>query len=419
MRMPAEIPEERSVACATYPYWRRNTLVLAIGCFVAQLGFTLIEPFLPHYLISLGLQRDQAFWSGMNLSITSITYALMAPIWGGLADRHGKRMMMLRAGLGIALCYVVIGLARNPGQVFVARAVLGLLSGYIPSAIMLAATNTPESELGLALGVIQTAVSAGTIAGPLVGGAVAEWAGLRGTFFVSAALLFCATVPPLLLVRERVLRRERPAKVGAEVRQAWANPSLRRLFIALFLTQAAVQTVQPTLPLWVAKLVKSRVALVTGAVYSLMGVSMALGATAIGRQVNRWGAERAFRASLVLAAVLFVFQGLAQTVSALAGIRFLAGFSLAAITVAGNLLVAQAASPENRGMAFGVLNSVSSIGGVAGPVLGGVMGDHLGLASPFFGSAALLGLAAVGLMAEERLTGFQQRISAVHSARRG
>jgi DHA1 family multidrug resistance protein-like MFS transporter len=380
-----------------HTYWRRNLVVLAGGCFVAQVAFSIVVAFLPQYLVALGLRTNRALWSGMVISVTSLTYAAVAPVWGALADRFGKRVMMLRSGLGIAAVYLLTGFARDHLQVFLLRAVMGLLSGYIPSAIMLTASNTPEGSLGFALGIVQTAVSVGMIAGPLLGGVIAELAGLRGAFLFSAALIFAATVLPLGLVREQVLRPERPTRVRAEVRQTWADPRLRGLFIALFLSQAAQQTVQPTLPLWIASLVQTKVALITGSVYSLMGVSMALGAAAVGRRVSGWGGERVLQWGFVAAAALFVTQGLASSVLALAGFRFLAGFAVAAITVSGNLLVAQAAHPESRGMAFGVLNAVTSVGGVAGPLLGGVMGDHLGLMSPFFGSAGLLALAVVGL----------------------
>lgn len=371
--------------------------MLAGGCFVAQIAFSVVVAFLPQYLVSLGLRTNQALWSGLVISVTSVTYAAMAPVWGALADRFGKRVMMVRSGLGIAVVYLLTGLAQDHLQVFFLRAVLGLLSGYIPSAIMLTASNTPEHQLGYALGIVQTAVSVGTIAGPLIGGAIAEVAGLRGTFFFSAALLFAATVLPIGLVRETVVCPEKPTRVRAAVRETWADPALRRLFIALFLSQAALQTIQPTLPLWIAALIRQRVALVTGAVYSLLGISMAAGAALVGRRVGAWGGERVFRVSFGAAAALFVLQGLSPTVPVLAGFRFLSGFAIAAITVAGNLLVAQAARPESRGMAFGVLNAITSVGGVAGPLLGGLMGDHLGLASPFFGSAVLFAVAAVGL----------------------
>lgn len=383
---------------STYPYWRRNLVILGGGCFVAQVAFSIVVAFLPQYLVSLGLERNRAFWSGMAISVSALTYAIMAPVWGSLADRVGKRVMMFRSGLGIAVCYLLTGFARNHLQVFAFRAIMGLLSGYIPSAIMLTASNTPEAHLGFALGVVQTAVAVGTIAGPLVGGAVAEWAGLRGAFFFSAVLIFAATVLPLWLVREVVANQEqRTTRVGAGVRLAWRDPALRRLFIALFLAQAAQQTIQPTLPLWIAGLVHQRVALITGTVYSLMGVSMAVGAALIGRRLGRWGGEPVFLWSFVAAAVLFALQGLAGSIPVLAGFRFLAGFAVAALTVAGNFLVAQAARPESRGVAFGVLNSLTSLGGVAGPLLGGVMGDRLGLASPFFGGAGLFAVAALAL----------------------
>ncbi|MGE5507405.1 MAG: MFS transporter [Chitinophagales bacterium] len=380
-----------------FPHWRRNLVMLAVGCFVAQTAFSIVVAFLPQYLIALGLKENQGFWSGAAISVSSLTYALVAPLWGSLADRVGKRAMLVRSGVGIAICYALTGLAHSHVQVFLFRALMGLVSGYIPSATILTATNTPEEHLASSLGVLQTAVSIGTIAGPFVGGAVAEWVGYRGVFLVAAVLIFGATVVPVALVRERVSRAKAAAGVGTGLRSAWTDPALRRLFAAHFLAQAALQIVQPTLPLWIGRLVHQRVALITGLIYSLMGISMALGAALAGRRANRWGGEVLFRSAFGLAAALFVLQGLARTVWTLAGFRFLAGFAVAGITVAGNLLVARAASPEGRGMAFSVLNAVIGVGGVAGPVLGGVLGDRLGLASPFFGGALLYALAAVGL----------------------
>ncbi|MGE5623473.1 MAG: MFS transporter, partial [Methanocella sp.] len=153
-------------------------------------------------------------------------------------------------------------------------------------------------------------------------------------------------------------------------------------------------------------------ALITGSVYSLMGVSMAVGAALVGRRLGRWEGEPVFLWSFVIAALLFALQGLSPSIPVLAGFRFLAGFAVAALTVAGNYLVAQAARPESRGVAFGVLNGLTSLGGVAGPLLGGVMGDRLGLASPFFGGAGLFAVAAVTLrQRRNELTASQGRTS--------
>lgn len=381
-----------------FPYWRRNLIFLAFGCFVAQIAFSIVVAFLPQYLVSLGLRENQGFWSGVAISVSSLTYAVVAPLWGSLADRVGKRAMLVRSGLGIAVCYLITGLVNNHLHVVLLRGLMGLVSGYIPSATILAATNTPEAHLAGALGVLQTAVAIGTIAGPLVGGVVAEWVGFRGVFVVAAGLIFSATVLPVALVREQVVKGGAPAGMRSELRTAWANPALRRLFVALFLAQAAVQIVQPTLPLWIGQLVPERVALITGLIYSLMGISMALGAAFVGRWANHWGGQALLQTAFGLAAALFVLQGLARTIWTLAGFRFLAGFAVVGVTVAGNLLVAQAAPPEGRGMAFGVLNSMTAMGGVAGPLLGGFVGDHYGLTSPFFGGALLYAIAAAGLL---------------------
>ena len=137
--------------------WRRNLFFTTFGVVVASIAFSLLTPLLPFYLDELGLKRNVPQWAGVMIAVPALTYSVMAPIWGTLADRHGKRIMLLRSGFGIAATHMLMALSRNHVQFLLARAVNGLLGGFIPSCLMLVATNTPTPDLGFALGVIQTA----------------------------------------------------------------------------------------------------------------------------------------------------------------------------------------------------------------------------------------------------------------------
>ena len=152
--------------------WRRNLWFLSVAVFIANLSFTMNMPFLPRFLEELGVGRNLSLWSGIMISINFLTYAIMAPLWGSLADRHGKRVMFWRSGFGIALTYVLMGIAANHWQLLVFRGLNGLLSGFIPTAIMLVASNTPEEDMGYALGIINTFIALGGIMGPFIGGAL-------------------------------------------------------------------------------------------------------------------------------------------------------------------------------------------------------------------------------------------------------
>lgn len=379
--------------------WRRNVYIVAGGVFIAAMGFSIVAPFLPALVTEVGVSSGTAFWSGMVLAVNFVTSSLMAPVWGSIADQVGKRPMMVRAGLGIALTYLFMARARSVWDLVIWRAVNGLLAGYIPAANVLVATNTPDSHLGRALGLLQAASAAGTISGPLIGGVAAQLLGPRGAMLVAAGLLALAGLLPILSgIQERVQPqspvdwRQVGQRVMLDVREALADPGVSRLFgLQLLFSMAQVMT-QPTLPLYVATLVSRDVALVTGMVYSAAGIATAVGAPA----ASRWGDRdplALLRCGIVAASLTHAAQGLVPHPLFLAGARLAFGLSASAVVVASGVLLARRTPPEHRGRAFGVLQSVNGAGAVAGPLLGGALGEVAGLAAPFWAGAVVIGVA--------------------------
>ena len=376
--------------------WRRNLVFATIGVTIAGIGFSLVTPFLPFYLEELGVKQNLALWTGIALAAASLTYSLMAPVWGTMADRYGKRVMFLRSGFGIALTYLVMAFCRTPLQFVLARLANGILSGFIPSCIMLVACNTPAAEMGFALGVVQTASAVGSIFGPMVGGVLARLFGIRYTFIYAAGFLMCAAVVTFLGTREAVTRREDAPGVIAGLRASFSRRDLRRLFLAMFAVQTALMAVQPTLPILVRNLTRylaqRETALVAGVIFSLTGISTALGAPLVGR-IKGYDYRRLLGAGLIIATILGIMQGLTGQIYLLGLERFVFGFANAAVIVSGNVLIAQS-SPENmRGQVFGVLNAVSSLGAILGPILGGYVAGWLGIPSSFFLSGLLFAAA--------------------------
>lgn len=373
-----------------YDFWRQNTAVLSAGAFIAAAAFSMVAAFLPMFLKDLGLRQGVSLWAGLIFAVTSLTSAIMAPIWGALADRYGKRVMLIRSGTGLAVSYLLMGLAQDHFQLFLLRAIAGILSGFIPASIMLVATNTPEKRLPTALGAIQTASAVGAITGPLIGGGLAQGFGLRGAFLASAVFLLAATIISATMTKERVIKSTDKLSIIGGIREAWSSSSLRRMLTALFLVQAGVMVVQPTLPLFIASMTTANVPLITGIVFSIVGVATAIGAPLAGRQVARHGAERVFTRGLWLGAGLAGIQAAAFTVWDLTAMRFLFGFANAAVGISGNVLVATASGHESRGRNFGLLNGMTSLGAVLGPIIGGLIGEHLGLRFSFLASSLLL-----------------------------
>ncbi|GDT78075.1 drug efflux system protein [Escherichia coli] len=130
--------------------WKRNLIVAWLGCFLTGAAFSLVMPFLPLYVEQLGVTGHSALnmWSGIVFSITFLFSAIASPFWGGLADRKGRKLMLLRSALGMGIVMVLMGLAQNIWQFLILRALLGLLGGFVPNANALIATQVPRNKSG-------------------------------------------------------------------------------------------------------------------------------------------------------------------------------------------------------------------------------------------------------------------------------
>jgi len=422
--------------------WRRNLYVMLATVFIGLASFTLVTPFLPFLLKSMEVTENLATWSGLAYSASSLTSALMAPVWGAVADKYGKRSQILRSGVGIAITYALYPFARTPFQFVCMRALTGFLSGFLPACTSLVATNTPEGKMGYALGLFQATNAAGTISGPLIGAIMVRLVGIPNTFRLSSAVLFTFTIAGFLMLKEEVGSKKGRINVLGDIAEAFRNKQLVMVFICLFLVQAGIQVTQATLVLYIDMLSQGRDAtVVSGLVTSIVGLGTVIGATYTAKRNERVamagngaghgvgsgagnGAQASkgflgfldsmdhrsfFMMGLMGSAVFAAAQGLWVAIVPLAAFRLLFGVFNGILTVAGNVLAATAVSREFRGRAFGVMNGVLPMGAVMGPLLGGIAGDSLGLGSAFYVSSAVF-LASAGVF--RVFAGLQHRANA-------
>ncbi|MEW6546732.1 MAG: MFS transporter [Bacillota bacterium] len=369
--------------------WRRSLMLVAAGVFLAQVAFSLVVPFLPMFLRELGVRDGTSLWSGLAYSVTCLAAGVMAPVWGSLADRYGKKPMIVRAGVGMAITYLLMALVTDPVQLVIVRLLNGVVSGFIPAAIMLVSCTCPDEELAVSLGVVQAIGAAGGIMGPLLGGIMAGLVGIRTSMLVTAVLLVVAAVFPVVAVREERPSCREVSTIAADLRATLADPSLRVLFLVLGLAQAAVLVTQPTLPLWIEHLVPHRAELVTGAVFSVVGIATVVGSPLVVR-LARVPYRVILLTSLFVSALFSVLQAIPRDPWGLGAFRFFFGLGNAGITVAGNTLIARCVGREARGRAFGVLNAFIYLGSVLGPLVGGAVGQGMGLDASFYAGGVIL-----------------------------
>ncbi|TYP52514.1 MFS transporter [Thermosediminibacter litoriperuensis] len=367
----------------------RNLFLISIGVFIAQIAFSSITPFLPSLLIELGLESNISFWSSLIFSIHAVTFGIMAPVWGAISDRYGKKPMMARAGLGMGVVYFLMAASKNHIQLLMLRALNGALSGYIPAAITLVASTSSPDRLSHNLGMVNAASAVGAITGPMIGGLTAKLFGVRGSLAFTGFLLTIAGVLPYVTrIKEAPRSKKAEDSIKDSIIKTFKNRQLTLVFMTGLLTQAALMAILPTLSLVMRKMAPENAELYTGMVFSIIGISTAIASPFIGKMTGI-PLTSLYRWSLAGSSLLTALQGLAGSVASLLILRFIFGFFNAAMTISGNVLIAKVGGRGRQGSSFGVYNGIMSIGLVFGSTLGGIMGDRFGLAYSFFGSACL------------------------------
>ncbi|MGH6862125.1 MAG: MFS transporter [Phyllobacterium sp.] len=382
------------------PYWRQNLFICLLGSFTTIIAMTLILPFLPLYIEQLG-EKDHAAivqWSGIAYGATFFTAALVAPLWGRLADLYGRKLMLIRASLGMAIAMSLMGMATDVWQLVALRLLTGLLGGYASGSTVLVAAQTPKARTGWALGTLASGIMAGNLVGPLVGGALPPLIGIRQTFWLAGGVIFITFLATSLFIREE----RRPRKTGAGRRTGgWsAIPDKRPVIVMLLagmLLMLANMSIEPIITVYVAQLVDNaaRVTMVAGIVMSAAALGSILSASRLGKLADRIGHWNVIVAALAVSALLLIPQAFVTQSWQLIVLRFLMGLSLGGLLPCITSVIRHNVPDNAVGTILGYATSSQYAGQVVGPLAGGFVGGHLGMRAVFLGTCVLLSAAAI------------------------
>ena len=393
---PAAAEGTSEVAFA--PNWRR-TLFLMMGIQLGMnMGFTVLSPVMPLFLPQLGV-RDPAqieVWAGVLSAVTPLVAAFASPLWGRVADRRGRKLMVLRSCFAIALFTGLMSLVGNVWQFAGLRALMGAFAGFNAATISLVASQVPPKRLGYALGWLSTGQLVGALIGPLLGGFIADITGsYRAPFVFTSGVCASCGVLALTLVRERFS----PPKAGAgkaTLVQSFAvlsrSPGLLPLFVVLLLAQFGVQAVQPVVTLYVEQLLGPVPALATlgGLAFSVTGVADLIASPFLGRRSDVLGYRRVLLIALGGAALASAPQAFVPNYWSFVTARFALGLFVGGILPTANALVGRLAPAGDRGTVYGVTASAMFLGQSLGPLSGGAIAATLGLHWVFLVTALLL-----------------------------
>lgn len=371
--------------------WKRTLLILWIADFFGAMGMSLILPFLPLYIEQLGVHSTQAVerWTGWIFASQFIVSVIFQPIWGAMADKYGRKVMLLRAGFGMGIVTALMGLVVHPWQLLVLRIINGVFSGFISMSISLLASVTPNEQSGRALGTLQTGLIAGNLLGPLAGGVMAEKMGYHHIFFITGAFLCVAGLLILFFVHEE---HKPTAQIKQKHKVHWSMVQpLVPVFIASFVTNLGMMSIEPLATVYAKTLYHGmHLEFIAGLVVSITGMANLIGSPTLGKIGDKIGQKKVLAFALFMAALAFIPQALAGNITTLLVGRFLLGLFVGGMVPSLNVLVKKLAPTEIQATVFGFNSSSLFLGNFVGPLIGSHVAATWGIRSVFYVTMTVL-----------------------------
>ena len=332
-------------------------------------------------------------YAGIAVSSSAMTAAFLSPVWGSLADKYGRKPMMIRAAL--AMTFTMGGMAFVPNLFWLIalRLLNGVFSGYVPNSTALIASQAPKKYSGYALGTLSTGVVAGTLMGPLLGGVIAQTLGMRDVFLLVGFFLALVTLLTIFGVKEDFQPMSKEKQLGTK--ELLAKIPQKSILFSLFLTsmiiQMVAQSIAPILTLYIRSMGQSEnLMFISGLIVSAMGVSSILASSHLGKLGDKMGNHRLLLIALLYSFVIYFLCAWARTPIELGILRFLFGLGTGALLPGVSSLLNKITPKEGISRIFSYNQTFFYIGGVVGPLMGSTIAVNLGYHWVFYATAAMV-----------------------------
>lgn len=420
---------------ALYPYWKRNLTVIWITQFFTLGAISLVLPFVPYYLRELAPAASDGqlrAYSAISALVTQVAFAIAAPVWGWVADRFGRKKMLLRAVFGASAVMLLMGFSRTVGEFIALRFIQGLLTGTMSASMTLVSCSTPPEKRGFALGILSSSFFSGDMAGLTLGGILAENFGYRNSFYITSTILAVMAVCVLFGAVEKFTPAppERQDDAGGRLGRllhSWKAliwPMLPILLLYVFASLSRYLD-QSQLALYIERLNGGSAFGGKELCTSVIMGAGSLGAIISGFTLSRFIDKRAKFIAVSIGVVAgcamlmmaflphllpmepriplvwLAHPGLSATagVLALIPLRFIMVFAAGGMEPICHSWLTKATSPEHQGVMFGYAQTFRAIGSSLAHIAAGVIAPTLGLTAIYIAGpvAFLVFVAAVQL----------------------
>ena len=376
--------------------------ILTIGMSLLAICYTMIIPFLPVYLLELGVEQEQlALWSGLSFSISFFIAAIMAPVWGRLADQHGKKLMAIRAGILIGLSYLWSAFVQDEYQFLLVRAFQGFANGFMPAAMTMVSLSVPKERVGTAMGIFQMGLVLGNTVGPLTGGLTELAVGMRPVFMVAGITLFIVTAAIAIFVKEPQMESEASVKTTSfseDLQAAKQNKVLLHILGLYFLVQAVMLMLQPIVAIYVGELKGSMegAAMLAGSILSGGGVMGMIMTNVWAAYGQRRGYFRVISYGLLGTGTVLLLQSLPFGLWWFGALQLLIGVFIVGIFPSLGSAMTVNTDPSVRGRVFGLATTSQQLGNMIGPLFASIVATYWGTSYVFL--VAGIGMMIIGYL---------------------
>jgi len=405
----------------SHTHWKRTLNILFITQLFTAIGFSSIFPFLPFFVEDLGASTNLSieFLAGMVYSAQAFAMMLVSPIWGVIADRYGRKLMIERASIGGAILLFLMAFAQNAEQLVILRTIQGLITGVVAANNALAAAVVPKKHIGYAMGLIQVGAGVGVALGPLIGGAVADIFNYSAAFFVTSALLLLAGILVWWGVDEDFKPKEKSdiQKAGfiSEWKEVIKTQGVISTFVMRFISQLGRMMIIPIAPLFIRTLLvdTSYLNTFTGMVTAVSSATTTLSALYFGKLGDRIGQKHIMIYCSLSASILYLMTSRVNNGWQMLFLQALVGVTLGGIIPVISALLAKLTLSGKAGAVYGLDNSINSAGRSVAPLLGSIVAIAFNLRASFIATAFLFLITAA--LAKWSLPTIQREHSSVSS----
>ncbi len=384
--------------------WQRNQYAVVASVGLAFFAFELSNPFIPLYIRQLGVDdlAEAAFWAGLISGITPLLAALMGPIWGSVADRYGRKSMVLRALVCIGVAQFLTGFVPNVYWLLALRTIMGIFAGFTSMSLALAISVSPRERMSQTISLVQAAQIAPSAIGPLIGGPLSDLLGQRATFMITGVLLLVPVALISVVLKESAdvpspepPSQKAPAR-GGSMLGLMMLPGFAAAIAILFLTRFTERALQPIVPLYLIALQTpaALLATITGVAVSGGAIAATCSSLLYGRWARPETIGRVLMTALTGAAVCAALFGLARGWPEVIGLRLVLGLLAGGTISLAYTMGARLAPPERAATTMSLLASWGMLGTAIAPILSGMIGQ-ISLRAVFVTTSAAYLLAAM------------------------